>query len=150
MLAAAVVLLQLGLIAAVFQDAREVHPHRAPVAVVAPAVVAEALVADVDALDGAPFDAVAATSAGEALRDLGRGELRAVVVVNLATTVDTLLLDAAADPPLNRALEEQVEAVEGGRGRSVVTRLTGPVDPSWPTCAGWRWRAAPSASGSSC
>jgi len=130
-LVAVVLALQAVLIGGVVHDAAQVRPHGLPLAIVAPPAVGATLAAEGDDLAGAPFDAFAADDEKAARRDLAAGRVRAVVVVDLATTTDTLVLDDDADPRLDRAVRQQVVALERGRGRTVTTeRLpagTGPA-----------------------
>ncbi len=116
-------LLQVLLVGAIALDVAETEPHKVPLAIVAPPVVADTLVDEVGQLPGEPFAPVAAASAQDARRALLAGEVRGVVVVDLAETVDTLLLDGAADATLNRAVADRVGAVEASRGRTVTERV---------------------------
>src|SRR5690606_36380191 len=86
-------LLQVLLVGAIALDVAETEPHKVPLAIVAPPVVADTLVDEVGQLPGEPFAPVAAASAQDARRALLAGEVRGVIVVDLAETVDTLLLD---------------------------------------------------------
>ena len=110
---------------AVARDAREVLPHRVPVAIVAPAVVSTSLTGQLAEESGGAFVAVPATDGAAARRDLRRGAVHAVVEVDLATTRDTLLLDAAADGRLNDAIAERVAAIERSRGRAATVATVG-------------------------
>src|SRR5690606_3580079 len=116
-------LLQVLLVGAIALDVAETEPHKVPLAIVAPPVVADTLVDEVGQLPGEPFAPVAAASAQDARRALLAGEVRGVVVVDLAETVDTLLLDGAADATLNRAVADRVGAVEASRGGTVPERV---------------------------
>jgi hypothetical protein len=114
--------LQALLIGGVVRAAREVRPHGLPLAIVAPPVVGASLATEIDDLPGSPFVAAAADDEAAARRDLVAGRVRAMVVVDLATTADTLVLDTDADERLDRAVRRQVVAFEHSRGRTVTTQ----------------------------
>jgi len=105
----------------------QLRPRQVPVLVVGPAVVAQQLAAEADALPDEPFradwldDGVAAR---EAVRD---GEAVAALLVRLAGTEDLLVVHAQGDATLNDAVADRVAALEAARDRTVkVTEVTRP------------------------
>ncbi|MDN4161230.1 DUF4185 domain-containing protein [Nocardioides abyssi] len=109
----------------VLDDAAAGRTHRAPVLLVGPEVVVGPLAGDVDALPGAPFDAAPEGDRAEAERALADGEVVAVVVVDLSSTEDTLLLPRLRTPELDRAVVAAVRAAEERRGRTVSVERAG-------------------------
>ncbi|GGO73641.1 DUF4185 domain-containing protein [Nocardioides deserti] len=108
-------------------DAAAGRTHRAPVLLVGPEVVVGPLADDVDALPDAPFDAAPADDRAAAERALADGDVVAVVVVDLRSTEDTLLLPRLRTPELDRALVREVRAAEERRGRTVTVERAGPA-----------------------
>lgn len=102
-------------------------PHRAPVLVAAPAVVAQALAHEASTLPGDPFEAdwtADPLAADRAVRD---GEAVAAVLVDLPATHDVVLVNGGADPALNQAVVDRITAIEEARDRTVEVReLTRP------------------------
>ena len=105
------------------QLGRAPAPHRVPLAIAAPAVVAQGLVASADALPGRPFDvrildyaesAAAADAARNAVRD---GSSDAAIALDLTAETDTLYVSTVADDDLNRAVRVRITAMEGDYGR---------------------------------
>ncbi|HWI43380.1 MAG TPA: hypothetical protein VNS81_07145 [Nocardioides sp.] len=107
--------------------------HHVGLAVAGPAVAAQPVAASADSLSGDPFDAVALSAAdgtapdGAAVRDRVRdGELDAAVVLDLATTTDTLVVRAGRPPELVAALRDQLDVLASGYGRRLrVVTVTG-------------------------
>ncbi|MCW2750767.1 MAG: hypothetical protein JWR83_1877 [Aeromicrobium sp.] len=98
------------------------EPHRAEIRVVAPPVVATALVNRANALAGSPVHAEALATAAEARRSVQHGHSVAAVVVDLAVETDTLYVASANGTDLNRAVRHQIDAVERSFGRGLVVR----------------------------
>src|SRR6478735_9570364 len=94
-------------------------PHRVPVSVVAPPLVARAVADRVSASDGDRLVASPAPSEAVARRRLRAGASVAAVVVDLRGTRDRLLLEPVRDHPLNLAVTRRIVAVERGYGRTV-------------------------------
>jgi len=118
-----VVLLAQGVgLAMLVHDVREPRPHRAPVAVVAPAIVAQSLADEVNALEGRPLEVTATDDRSAAIDDVRHGVTVAAAVVDLAGTQDELVLNGATDGRLSRAVLEQVRAIEEAHGRTVTVR----------------------------
>jgi hypothetical protein len=92
------------------------EPHRAAVRVVAPPVVATAVVNRANAM------AEALGTAAEARRSVRHGHSVAAVVVDLAASTDTLYVASANGTDLNRAVRRQIDAVERSFGRRLVVR----------------------------
>ncbi|WP_193614906.1 DUF4185 domain-containing protein [Nocardioides lijunqiniae] len=115
-------------------------PHSVPLVVVAPGVVADALADEANALDDRPFAAVAADEAdGEQARDeVADGTVVATLVVDLAGTRDTLVLNAGRDPGLNDAVLDRVRQNEATRDRTVrverVGQRTGAASHAYDLC----------------
>lgn len=130
----ACLLLVLGevvLLGALIKDPRAGSPHAAPVEVVAPALVAESLADQAEALAGQPFSASAvaeddATASRERVAD---GSVVASLLVDLRGTVDTLVLHAGTDPALARAVTDRVVSTEGTRDRTIVVERVGRAGP---------------------
>ena len=94
-------------------------PHRVPVSVVAPPLVARAVADRVSASDGDRLVASPAPGEAVARRRLRAGTSVAAVVVDLRGTRDRLLLEPVRDDPLNEAVTRRIVAVERGYGRTV-------------------------------
>ena len=94
-------------------------PHRVPVSVVAPPLVARAVAARVSASDGDRLVAAPAPSEAVARRRLQADTLVAAVVVDLRGTRDRLLLEPVRDDRLNVAVARRIVAVERGYGHTV-------------------------------
>ncbi|SDS25675.1 protein of unknown function [Nocardioides scoriae] len=107
------------------------RPHEVPVAVQAPAVVADAVVARLDALAGSPVRARAIPEDADPREPLRQGTAAAVVVVDLRVAQDVLLVPAVGDPELTRLLEGLSDRVGTPLGRTSRTVEVAPVrDPS--------------------
>lgn len=105
------------LLVALAVDARHPAPREVPVALVAPAVVAEDLARQAEQIDDKPFDVVASPDEGTARRDLAAGRVDAVLVVDLARTSDTLVLRGGEDARLADAIADRMDGLEQSRGR---------------------------------
>ena len=119
----AVVLVAQGVgLAMLVRDVREPRPHHVPVALVAPAIVAQSLADEVNALTGRPLEVTATDDRAAAVEDVRHGVTIAAAVVDLAGTRDQLVLNDATDQRLSRAVLEQVRAIEEARGRTITVR----------------------------
>ncbi|WP_284532907.1 DUF4185 domain-containing protein [Nocardioides sp. T2.26MG-1] len=117
-------------LAMLVRDVREPRPHGAPGAVVAPAIVAQALAAQVNALPGHPLEAIASDDRAAAIDDVRHGVTVGATLVDLTTTQDQLVLNSSTDDRLARAVRDQVEAIERSHGRTLSVRYVSvsPVD----------------------
>ncbi|QWF21946.1 DUF4185 domain-containing protein [Nocardioides sp. LMS-CY] len=111
---------QAVLLATLLQGARE--PHRVPVLVTAPAVVAHELAVEADALPGAPFAADWTDDPDEARAAVRDGTSVAAILVDLRETRDVLLVNPRHDPDLTDAVTDRLVAVEKARGRTLEVR----------------------------
>lgn len=119
----AVVLVAQGVgLALLVRDVREPRPHHAPVAVVAPAIVAQALADEVNALPGRPLDVTASDDRDAAVDDVRHGVTVGAALVDLTGTRDELVLNPATDERLARAVLDQVTAIERSHGRTLTVR----------------------------
>jgi hypothetical protein len=89
---------------------------------VAPAVVAQAVAAEANDLEGRPFVASAADDPAAARADVRRGLRVTALLVDLTGTSDVLVLNDQRDPRLNRAVRSQVAALEEAHGRTLVVQ----------------------------
>ncbi|RYY43609.1 MAG: hypothetical protein EON53_13985 [Actinomycetales bacterium] len=92
-------------------------PHEAPLTIVAPAVVGQALAARADA--AGTLDTSATQDRREGVDRLESGAATAVVVVDLATERDLVLVPGAQDPQLTAAVVAHVRALSASLGRSL-------------------------------
>lgn len=97
-------------------------PHRAPVAVVAPPVVVEAVSRQVDQMAGSPLSSRGASSAAAARAAVADGSVVAAVVVDLAVEQDTLYLASAHGDDLDRSVRALLTGIERSFGREVVVQ----------------------------
>ncbi|HYF73401.1 MAG TPA: hypothetical protein VD864_11310, partial [Nocardioides sp.] len=104
------------------RDVREPRPRQAPVAVVAPAIVAQELAAQVNALPGRPLVVTASDDREAAVHDVRHGLTVGAALVDLSGTEDQLVLNGATDERLARAVRDQVEAIERSHGRTLTVR----------------------------
>ncbi|MFY0407991.1 hypothetical protein [Solicola sp. PLA-1-18] len=96
------------------------EPHRAPVTIAAPAVVAQTLAERVDALPGEPFDAAATTSTSRARADVVEGRSVAAVVVDLSAETETLYVASARGDALEDAVRDGLSGISASLGRTLV------------------------------
>ncbi|WP_028643917.1 DUF4185 domain-containing protein [Nocardioides sp. URHA0020] len=97
-------------------------PHRVPLVISAPAVVAMSLSDDVGAMPGAPFDATWTDDDAEARAAVRDGRAVVAVLVDLRNTQDVVLVNARADRDLNAAVIDSLTAVADARNRTIVVR----------------------------
>lgn len=118
------VLLSIALGATLFTlaQAQQQVLHRVPVEVVAPLVVGQPLAAQLDRKHGDELQVTAVADETEALGDLRRGRTKAVLVLDLATTTDTLVVADTSSKALGDAIADRVKVLEEVAGRSVIVR----------------------------
>jgi hypothetical protein len=92
-------------------------PHEAPVTIVAPAVVGQALADRADA--AGTLDASTTQDRREGVDRLESGAATAVVVVDLATERDLVLVPGSQDPQLTAAVVAHVRALSASLGRTL-------------------------------
>lgn len=112
--------IQAALLATLLQSDRE--PHRVPVLVVAPAVVAHELAVEADGLAGRPFDADWTDDPDLARAAVRDGTAVAALLVDLRETRDVLLVNPRHDPDLTDAVTDRLTAVEKARDRRLEVR----------------------------
>ena len=114
-----VLALQLGFVLSYIGAFHAPTPHRIPVAVVAPAAVADQLVRQLDELDGEPILARTADSADQARALVLDRTVDAAVVVDAGGTTDTLLVASASGPAVSDTAAQIAQHVEAARNREV-------------------------------
>ncbi|MDI6912340.1 DUF4185 domain-containing protein [Nocardioides sp.] len=119
---AAVLVVQGVGLALLVRDVREPRPHQAPVAVVGPAVVAQGLAEQVNALEGRPLDVTAGADRERAVDDVRHGVTVGAALIDLTGTRDQLVLNGSTDERLARAVRQQAEAIERSHGRTLSVR----------------------------
>ncbi len=115
---AIVLVAQVIAMALLIHDLRAPTPHDAPVSVVAPAIVAYELADEVNGLDEHPLDVTPGEDEGAAIQDVRRGVSVGALIVDLTGTRDRLVLSGAVDRQLLDAVQQQVSAIAGARGRT--------------------------------
>lgn len=113
----AVIAVQLIVFAVVWRDARDAHIRDVPVAVEAPAIVAESLVAESNAMPGHPFEARILTTPAEVRAKVHDGIVVAALAVDLTSTTDTLYVGGANGSTLVTAVTDRILAIEKSHGR---------------------------------
>ena len=122
MAALALAALQLVVLVSLAVAGPDSDPHRAPLAIVAPPVVAKVLVDQMDAGPGRPIDAGALSTAADARAGVRDGRVVAAVVVDLAADGDILYVTSARGMGLVTAVRRPVAAAESPFGRSTTVR----------------------------
>jgi hypothetical protein len=117
-----VALLQLVVVVTLALAGPDEDTHRAPVRVVAPPVVGASLVERAAALPGRPVEVLTLPSRADAVDSVRSGRSVAAIVVDLRRTTDSVLVAGANGEDLNRALQEQIAAVEASYGRRITVR----------------------------
>lgn len=128
LLACALVFVVQAVLLATLATSGDREPHRVPLVVAAPAVVAHELAAEASAMPGEPFDASWTDDADEARQAVRDGSVVAAVLVDLRGTRDVVLVNPRHDPDLNRAVLARIDAVEQARDRTTTVqqvRVTG-------------------------
>lgn len=100
-------------------------PHRAPVTISAPAVVATALAEQANSRDRTPLDAAVAASPEQARRDVEQGRAVAAVVIDLRLNRATLLVSAGQGEALSDAVSSEVRQLAEPFSATVTTRDVG-------------------------
>ena len=116
----AVIAVQLAVFIFVWRDARDVHIRGVPVAVAAPAIVADSLVSESEALPGQPFEARILTTPRDSRRQVRDGIVVAALAVDLTSTTDTLYVGGAHGSTLVKAVTDRILAIEKSHGRVAV------------------------------
>lgn len=98
------------------------EPHRAPVLVTAPAVVAHELAVEADGLAGRPFAADWTDDPGRARAAVRDGTAVAALLVDLRETHDVLLVNPRNDPSLTEAVADRLIEIERARDRTLEVR----------------------------
>jgi hypothetical protein len=122
-------LLQLGFIASYLGAFHSPHPHRIPVAVVAPGQVSDQLVAKVRALPKHPVKPRTAPDEATARRWILDREVDAAYVVNPAGGVDRLLVASAGGPAVSQTATQIAQALAGTQHRQVTVTDIRPASP---------------------
>jgi len=102
-------------------------PHGAPIRVVAPPVVATAVVDRANAMTGRPVDAQALQTEAEARQSVKGGRSVAAVVVDLRKDSDDVYVAGANGEVFNRVVVEEIKQFERSFGRTVVVRDLAPA-----------------------
>ncbi len=121
-LAAGVLVLQLGFILSYVGAFHSPTPHRIPVAVVAPGPVAARTVAAINGIAKQPVHASAIADEATARAKLARAETSAVFIVNASGTQDSLLVASAGGTSVSGALTSVLQSVEAQQTRTVTVQ----------------------------
>lgn len=116
-----VLLLQLGFIVSYVGALHHPFPHKASMAVVAPAQVSGQLVGQLNALPKQVLDARAVSDEATARRQILDQKVYTALLVNPTGTQDTLLVSSASGPALVTAVQKIMTGVSQQQGRTVVT-----------------------------
>ncbi|NYI03598.1 DUF3533 domain-containing protein [Allostreptomyces psammosilenae] len=125
-----VLALQLGFVLSYVGAFHSPTPHRVPVAVVAPEPAAHQIIDQLNALDGEPVRARAASDEHEARTLILDRTVDAAVVVDPRGSTDTLLVASAGGPAVSSTVAQIAERVESTRQRQVTVTDIRPPDPS--------------------
>lgn len=129
LLVVGVLLLQLGFILSYVGAFHAPRPHRIGLAVAAPAQVVGRTAAQLDALPGAPLRPRPAADAADAERRVRAGTTAAALVVDPASTTDTLFVAEAGGTSVSTAATEVLTRVEAAQGRTLRVRDVVPLQP---------------------
>ena len=121
MLVIGVLLLQFGFIVSYVGALHHPYPHRASLAVVAPAQVSGKLVDQLNALPKQVLDARPVADEATARQQILDQKVYTALVFNATGTQDRLLVANASGPALAQAVEKIIGGVEQAQGRTVVT-----------------------------
>lgn len=124
-----VIVVQLAVLALVWRGARDTEIHKVPVAIAAPAIVADSLAHEVNALPGNPFDARISRTPEEAQKSVTDGVVVAALAVDLTSTEDTLYVATAQGKTLVDAVVDNVRAIEQNRSRAIKVSDAVPARP---------------------
>ncbi|MGB3483208.1 MAG: ABC transporter permease [Mycobacterium sp.] len=114
-----VLLLQFGFILSYIGAFHSPTPQHIPVAVVAPAQVSESVIGRINALDGQPLEATAATDEESARSALRSAATSAVYVIDPNGTDDRLLIASAGGTSVSGAVEQIVDRIARSENRTV-------------------------------
>ena len=112
-------LLQLVVVVTLALAGPDGDPHAAPIRVVAPPVVGAAVVERANALRGRPVEAVALSTAAEAMDSVRSGRSVAAVVVDLRQETDRVYVASANGTELNQMVLDRITSVESSYGRRI-------------------------------
>ncbi len=98
-------------------------PSNAPLAMVAPPIVAAVVVEEINGIAGRPFDASISPDRATAEQSLRAGDVVAAVLVDLSTQHDTLLLVAPNGTGANDAIRDTLQAIGAPRGRTLTVEV---------------------------
>ncbi|QMU79181.1 DUF3533 domain-containing protein [Streptacidiphilus sp. PB12-B1b] len=112
-------LLQFGFIVSYVGALHHPHPHRASIAVVAPAQVSGQLVSRLNALPGKELDARAVADEATARQQIHDRKVYSALLVNPNGNRDTLLVADATGPALASAIQQVVTRVEATQHRTL-------------------------------
>ncbi|QUW85447.1 DUF3533 domain-containing protein (plasmid) [Streptomyces mirabilis] len=128
LLVAGVLFLQLGFILSYIHAFHSPTPNRIPIAVAAPASVAQQAVGALNALDSRPLNARAVRDEASARRLIRQRTVDAALVINPTGTTDTLLVASAGGPAVSQAVTAVAEKTEAAQQRQVkVTDILPPA-----------------------
>jgi hypothetical protein len=113
--------LQLGFIVSYVGALHHPYPHRASMAVAAPAQVSGKLVAQLNALPKDVLDARAVADEATARQQIMDQKVYSALLFNATGTQDTLLVANASGPALATAIEKTMTGVEQQQGRTFTT-----------------------------
>jgi hypothetical protein len=114
----AVLALQLAFIASYIGAFHQPTPHRIPIAVTAPPQQLGELTRQLDALPGAPLDAVAVPDEASARRLINRREVYGAFVVSATDATDRLIIASGAGAAVGQALEQIITPLEDAQDRA--------------------------------
>jgi len=118
LVACALVFVVHALLLATFAMAGDREPHRVPLLIAAPAVVAHELAGEAAAMPGEPFEATWTDDAADARSAVQDGSVVAAVLVDLRETRDVVLVNPRNDHELNKAVVARVDSIEQARDRT--------------------------------
>jgi len=124
-----VLLLQLGFVVSYVGGLHHPYPHKASIAVAAPAQAADRVVAELNALPKRPLDARTVSDEATARQQVLDQKVYSALVVRPADSRDLLLLANARGPVLATAIQQVVTAVEAKQGRGLVVEDLAPLAP---------------------
>lgn len=116
---AAVIMAQLGVFALVWSDSQDRRIRDVPVAITAPAIVADSIAQEAHRLPGRPFKPRFARTPAAAEKMVADGVVVAALAVDLTSSTDTLYVATAHGDTLVDAVVDDVRGIESRRGRFV-------------------------------
>lgn len=117
-----VLLIQLGFVLSYVGAFHSPEPHRIPVAVVAPAEQAGALVGKLNGIAGSPLRAVAVGDEATARQRVLAGASSAALVIDPSGTTDTVLVASGGGTSVVTAVQQVLTAVEASQQRTVTVK----------------------------